>query len=223
MFKKIVFMGTPDFSVPILKSLYQNGYPVVTIYTQPPQESQRGQRINKSPIQKMAENLCIDFRTPAKLKDNIEEYNFIKSLNPDLVIVVAYGQILPQRILDTARFSFLNGHASDLPRWRGAAPLERCLIEGDKQTAMSVMDMTAGLDEGDVLHKEVFKIQPDWTIRELSECMQESCSKLLLEVLYKKGRFDDTNAMFIKPEKFNCHVTTQNAKKWAIKIAEEIK
>ena len=114
----------------------------------------------------------------------------LREINPDFGVVVAYGQILPQRILDTAKFSFLNGHASDLPRWRGAAPMERCLMEGDPKTAMCIMDMTAGLDEGDVLSKEVFNVEPDWSIRELNY-MQHSCSKLLLKVLHTGSAFDE--------------------------------
>ena len=128
MFKKIVFMGTPNFSVPILKSLYQNGYPVVVIYTQPPQKSMRGQKINKSPIQKMAENLCIDFRVPDSLEGNNEEYNFLKLLNPDLVIVVAYGQLIPKNYLSLSKHGFINIHASLLPKWRGAAPIQRSIM-----------------------------------------------------------------------------------------------
>ena len=96
MAKKIIFMGTPLFAVPILKSLYQNGYPISVVYTQPPQKSHRGQKINKSPIQGIAETLNIDFRAPVTLKDNQEEYEFLKELDADLAIVVAYGQIIPK-------------------------------------------------------------------------------------------------------------------------------
>ena len=98
MSKKIIFMGTPMFAVPILKSLYQNGYPVSVVYTQPPQKSKRGQKINKSPIQGISETLNIDFRTPITLKDNQEEYKFLRELNADLAVVVAYGQIIPKKI-----------------------------------------------------------------------------------------------------------------------------
>ena len=97
--KKIIFMGTPFFAVPILKSLYQNGYPISIVYTQPPQRSQRGQKINKSPIQGIAETLNLQFKSPLTLKDNDEEYNFIKKLDADLAIVVAYGQIIAKKFL----------------------------------------------------------------------------------------------------------------------------
>ena len=96
MAKKIVFMGTPMFAVPILKSLYQNGYPISDVYTQPPQKSQRGQKINKSPIQGIAETINLEFRTPHSLKDNLEEYEYFKKIGADLVIVVAFGQIIPK-------------------------------------------------------------------------------------------------------------------------------
>ena len=116
MSKKIIFMGTPLFSVPILKSLYQNGYHISVVYTQPPQKSQRGQKINKSPIQGISETLNIDFRSPNKLKDNLEEYDFIKKLNADLALVVAYGQIIPKEYLDLTKKGFINIHGSILPK-----------------------------------------------------------------------------------------------------------
>ena len=121
--KKIIFMGTPIFAVPILKSLYQNGYPISVVYTQPPQKSHRGQKINKSPIQGISETLNIDFRSPQNLKDNNEEYNFLKNMDADLAIVVAYGQIIPKQFLNLTKKGFINIHASILPKWRGAAPL----------------------------------------------------------------------------------------------------
>ena len=105
-------MGTPIFAVPILKSLYQNGYPISVVYTQPPQKSQRGQKINKSPVQGISETLNIDFRYPKTLKDNDEEYNFIKNLNADLAVVVAYGQIIPKKFLNLTKKGFINIHGS---------------------------------------------------------------------------------------------------------------
>ena len=125
MGKKIIFMGTPLFAVPILKSLYQNGFPISVVYTQPPQKSHRGQKINKSPIQGLSETLNIDFRSPQSLKDNKEEYEFLKNLNADLAIVVAFGQIIPKEYLSLTKNGFINIHASILPKWRGAAPIQR--------------------------------------------------------------------------------------------------
>ena len=137
--KKIIFMGTPLFAVPILKSLYQNGYPISVVYTQPPQRSHRGQKINKSPIQGISETLNLDFRIPKTLKDNDEEYNFLKKLNADLSIVVAYGQIIPKNFLGLTKNGFINIHGSILPKWRGAAPIQRSIMNLDSETGISIM------------------------------------------------------------------------------------
>ena len=150
MVKKIVFMGTPMFAVPILKSLYQNGYPISDVYTQPPQKSQRGQRINKSPIQGIAETLNLGFRIPKDLKDNEEEYEYFKKIDADLAVVVAYGQIIPKKFLNLTKKGFINIHASLLPKWRGAAPIQRSIINLDKETGISIMKISEKLDAGPV-------------------------------------------------------------------------
>tara|TARA_Y100000590_G_scaffold352672_1_gene405329 strand:- start:775 stop:1704 length:930 start_codon:yes stop_codon:yes gene_type:complete len=150
MLKKIVFMGTPFFAVPILKSLYQNGYPVSVVYTQPAQKSKRGQRVNKSPIQHMSETLNIELRTPSTLRNNKEEYEYLKKLNADIAIVVAYGQIIPKEILSLTKRGFINIHASLLPKWRGAAPIQRSIINLDKQTGISIMKIEEKMDAGPV-------------------------------------------------------------------------
>ena len=183
MFKKIVFMGTSNFSVPILKSLYQNGYPIVTIYTQPPQKSMRGQKVNKSPIQKMAENLCIECRTPDSLKENNEEYNFLKLLNPDLVIVVAYGQLIPKNYLSLSKHGFINIHASLLPKWRGAAPIQRSIMNLDKETGVSIMKIVEKLDAGPVMMQEKINITSEMNAEDLSNKLSDLSSKLILECI----------------------------------------
>ena len=183
MFKKIVFMGTSNFSVPILKSLYQNGYPIVTIYTQPPQKSMRGQKINKSPIQKMAENLCIECRTPDSLKENNEEYNFLKLLNPDLVIVVAYGQLIPKNYLSLSKHGFINIHASLLPKWRGAAPIQRSIMNLDKETGVSIMKIVEKLDAGPVMMQEKINVTSEMNAEDLSNKLSDLSSKLILECI----------------------------------------
>ena len=152
-------MGTPMFAVPILKSLYQNGYPISDVYTQPPQKSQRGQKINKSPIQGISETLNLEFRTPKYLKDNNEEYEYFKSINADLVIVVAYGQIIPREFLKLTKKGFINIHASLLPKWRGAAPIQRSIMNLDKETGISIMKMAEQLDTGPVCN--TYKIDLD--------------------------------------------------------------
>ena len=183
MFKKIVFMGTSNFSVPILKSLYQNGYPIVTIYTQPPQKSMRGQKVNKSPIQKMAENLCIECRTPDSLKENNEEYNFLKLLNPDLVIVVAYGQLISKNYLSLSKHGFINIHASLLPKWRGAAPIQRSIMNLDKETGVSIMIIVEKLDAGPVMKQEKINITSEMNAEDLSNKLSDLSSKLILECI----------------------------------------
>ena len=150
MLKKIIFMGTPYFAVPILKSLYQNGYPISVVYTQPPQKSHRGQKINKSPIQSLSETLNIEFRTPAHLKNNEEEKNFLKKLDADIAVVVAYGQIIPSNFLNLAKKGFINIHASLLPKWRGAAPIQRSIMNLDKETGISIMKIVEKLDTGPI-------------------------------------------------------------------------
>ena len=176
-------MGTSNFSVPILKSLYQNGYPIVTIYTQPPQKSMRGQKINKSPIQKMAENLCIECRTPDSLKENNEEYNFLKLLNPDLVIVVAYGQLIPKNYLSLSKHGFINIHASLLPKWRGAAPIQRSIMNLDKETGVSIMKIVEKLDAGPVMMQEKINITSEMNAEDLSNKLSDLSSKLILECI----------------------------------------
>ena len=143
-------MGTPYFAVPILKSLYQNGYPISVVYTQPPQKSHRGQKINKSPIQSLSETLNIEFRTPDHLKNNQEEKNFLKKLDADIAVVVAYGQIIPSNFLNLAKKGFINIHASLLPKWRGAAPIQRSIMNLDKETGISIMKIVEKLDTGPI-------------------------------------------------------------------------
>ena len=152
-------MGTPMIAVPILKYLYQNGYPISDVYTQPPQKSQRGQKINKSPIQGISETLNLEFRTPKYLKDNNEEYEYFRSINADLVIVVAYGQIIPREFLKLTKKGFINIHASLLPKWRGAAPIQRSIMNLDRETGISIMKIAEQLDTGPVCN--TYKIDLD--------------------------------------------------------------
>ena len=156
MQRKIAFMGTPNFAVPILKCMYQNGYEVSAVYTQPPKKSNRGQKFEKSPVHLLAETLNLNVRTPHHFKENNLEHEYIKNLDLDLVIVIAYGQIIPKNFLSLSKNGFINIHASILPRWRGAAPIQRSIINQDKETGISVMKINENLDEGDLSH--IFKI-----------------------------------------------------------------
>jgi len=156
MQRKIAFMGTPNFAVPILKYIYQNGYEISAVYTQPPKKSNRGQRITKSPIHILSETLNLNIRTPEKLLENTIEYEYIKKINLDLAIVVSYGQIIPKDYLKLSKNNFINIHASILPKWRGAAPIQRSIINLDKKTGISIMKINEKLDEGDV--SKIFKL-----------------------------------------------------------------
>ena len=162
-------MGTPMFAVPILKSLYQNGYPISDVYTQPPQKSQRGQRINKSPIQGIAETLNLEFRVPDSLKDNHEEFEYFKNIEADLAIVVAYGQIIPKNFLNLTKKGFINIHASILPKWRGAAPIQRSIMNLDKETGISIMKIAEELDTGPVCNIYKIDLEKNLNANDISE------------------------------------------------------
>ena len=181
MAKKIVFMGTPMFSVPILKSLYQNGYPIECVYTQPPQKSQRGQKINKSPIQKISETLNLEFRSPISLKENKEELEFFKSLDADLAIVVAYGQIIPKEFLTFTKKGFVNIHASILPKWRGAAPIQRSIMNLDKETGISIMKIREQLDTGPVCNVYKINIENNLNAEDVSEKLSSLAAEKILD------------------------------------------
>ena len=195
MLKKIVFMGTPFFAVPILKSLYQNGYPISVVYTQPAQKSKRGQRVNKSPIQGISETLNIEFRTPTSLKNNREEYEYLKKLNADIAIVVAYGQIIPKEILSLTKKGFINIHASLLPKWRGAAPIQRSIMNLDKQTGISIMKIDEKLDTGPVCNFYKLNIMNNDNAEiisdKLSALAAEKISNNIDEILEDKLEFKE--------------------------------
>ena len=193
MSKKIIFMGTPMFAVPILKSLYQNGYPISVVYTQPPQKSNRGQKINKSPIQGISETLNINFRSPNSLKDNEEEYQFLKELNADIAIVVAYGQIIPKNFLDLTKKGFINIHGSILPNWRGAAPIQRSIMNLDKETGISIMKIREKLDSGPVCNIYKVKLDINENAQEISEKLSYLAAEKVLDnvddILEDKAKF----------------------------------
>ena len=197
MEKKIVFMGTPKFSVPILKSLHENGFSISAVYTQPPQKSQRGQKINKSPVQQIAEALNIECRTPNSLKDNQKELIYLKKLNPDIVIVVAYGQIIQKQFLELKNTKFINIHASILPKWRGAAPIQRSIMNLDKETGISIMKIAEKLDSGPTCNIYKIKIDTKNNSEEISKKLSELASKkIVLEIkniLEGKAKFIEQN------------------------------
>tara|TARA_A100001011_G_scaffold396554_1_gene494713 strand:- start:2616 stop:3548 length:933 start_codon:yes stop_codon:yes gene_type:complete len=185
MLKKIVFMGTPLFAVPILKTLYQNGYEIPVVYTQPPQKSQRGQKINKSPIQGISETLSIELRMPLSLKNNTEEYQYLKKLNADIAIVVAYGQIIPKEILGLTKKGFINIHASLLPKWRGAAPIQRCIMNLDKQTGISFMKINEKLDSGPICNSYKIDIMKNDNTEIISNKLSSLASEKIVDNIDK--------------------------------------
>ena len=186
-------MGTPMFAVPILKSLYQNGYPISDVYTQPPQKSQRGQKINKSPIQGISETLNLEFRTPKYLKNNNEEYEYFKSINADLVIVVAYGQIIPREFLNLSKKGFINIHASLLPKWRGAAPIQRSIMNLDKETGVSIMKIAEQLDTGPVCNTYKIDLDNNLNVSDVADKLSLIAAEKILEnidnILEDKTKF----------------------------------
>jgi len=202
MSKKLVFMGTPMFAVPILKSLYQNGYNISCVYTQPPQKSKRGQKINKSPIQGISETLNLEYRTP-QILNNEEEYNFLNSLDADLAIVVAYGQIIPKKFLSLTKTGFINIHASLLPKWRGAAPIQRSIMNLDQETGISIMRITEKLDTGPVCNNYKIQLNENFNALEISEKLSNLAAEKIIDnvddILEDKANFveqDHSNATY---------------------------
>ena len=183
MSQKLVFMGTSNFAVPILKSLYQNGYPISAVYTQPPKKSKRGQKLNKSPINLFSENISLDVRTPQSLKNNNEEESYLTELKPDIIIVVSYGQIIPKNLLTIPKYGFLNVHASLLPKWRGAAPIQRSIMNLDRETGISIMRINENLDEGPVCNQYSLNISEKINSEELSEKLSVIASEKILDIL----------------------------------------
>ena len=192
--KKIIFMGTPMFAVPILKSLYQNGYPISVVYTQPPQKSQRGQKINKSPIQGISETLNIEFRTPQILTNNNEEYQFIKNLDADLALVVAYGNLIPRNFLNLTKKGYINIRGSILPKWRGAAPIQRSIMNLDNETGISIMKIAEELDSGPVSNIYKIKIDKNHNTQEISEKLSLLAAEKILDNI---DEILDDNAKFV--------------------------
>ena len=195
MAHKIIFMGTPLFCVPILKSLYQNGYDISVVYTQPPQKSHRGQKSNRSPIQAISETLNIDYRTPKTLKDNHKEHEFLKELNADLAVVCAYGQIIPKNFLNLTKKGFVNIHASILPCWRGAAPIQRSIMNLDTETGISIMKINEELDSGPVSDIYKIKIDQNQNAQEISDKLSTLAAEKILDnvddILKNKATFID--------------------------------
>jgi len=180
---RLVFMGTPDFAVPTLAALAGAGHDIAAVYTQPPRPAgRRGLELTPSPVQREAERLGIEVRCPRSLKDKAEQDAFA-ALETDAAVVVAYGLLLPRAVLDAPRLGCFNGHASLLPRWRGAAPINRAIIAGDPETGMMVMKMDAGLDTGPVAMTARLPIGPDMTAGELHDRLSLAGAALMVKAI----------------------------------------
>ena len=195
MVLNIIFMGTPDFAVPILESINNLNHNILEVYTQPPNKKNRGQKIQNSPIHDYSNKLNLPVRCPIAFDE--EEINHIKKLNPDLVIVVAYGKILPAKLLNLDKVLFINVHASLLPRWRGAAPIQRAIMNLDHETGVSIMKIVPELDAGPVLIQSKIKITKENNHKELSDKMSELGAKLIVDtfkiIKNKKLNFIEQN------------------------------
>ncbi len=190
---KIIFMGTPNFAVPILRAIHESNHEILEVYTQPPSKSGRGQKINHSDIFTYAEKLDLKVRCPILLGTS-EEINHIKKLKPDVVVVVAYGKILPKELLNIDNTLFINVHASLLPKWRGAAPIQRSIMNMDAETGVSIMRIIPKLDAGPTMMQGKIKISPELNYKNLSEQMSKMGAELILESI---NLIEDNKANFI--------------------------
>jgi methionyl-tRNA formyltransferase len=190
---RLAFMGTPDFAVPSLAELIASGHEVVAVYSQPPKPRGRGQKLTPSPVHAFAETMGLPVFTPASMK-SAEAIDTFRSLDVDAACVVAYGQILKPEVLDAPRLGCFNLHGSLLPRWRGAAPIQRAIMAGDRQTGVQIMRMSEGLDEGPILLSEILDIREDDTAATLGERMSHTGASLWPRALaaIERGAVDGT-------------------------------
>ena len=183
---RVVFMGTPEFSVPVLEALQEAGHEVAAVYCQPPRPAGRGKKDRPTPVHARAEALGLEVRHPVSLKGEAEQAEFA-ALNADVAVVVAYGLILPQAILDAPKYGCLNIHASLLPRWRGAAPIHRAIMAGDRETGVCIMQMQAGLDTGPVLLRKATEIGVRETTGELHDRLSRMGARAIVAALDRLG------------------------------------
>ena len=180
---KIVFMGTPDFAKESLEAVYNAGYEILTVVTNPDRPSGRGMKLKPSPVKEFALEKGLNVMQPKKVKKNEEFFSEIKNLNPDVICVVAYGKILPKEILDIPKLGCINVHGSLLPKYRGAAPIQWAVLNGDKETGITTMYMDEGMDTGDMILKEKVEIGEDETTGELWDRLAKVGGELLVKTL----------------------------------------
>ncbi len=195
MSNNIIFMGTSKFAVPILEKISDSKLDISVVYTQPPKKSNRGMQIQKTPIQAKSELLGLPIRTPSTLKNNIDEYNFIKKLEPTIAIVISYGQIIPKEFLELAKKGFLNIHASILPKFRGAAPIQRAIMNQDIETGISFMKINEYLDTGPVFETYKIKIESNLNATELEKKLSQLAAEKVIEnidnIINDKAKFKE--------------------------------
>lgn len=180
---RLIFMGTPDFAVPALHALHAAGHEIVAVYSQPPRPAGRGKALRASPVQQAAEALGLPVRHPEKLRKNEEEWAAFAAFKADAAVVAAYGLILPQVMLDAPRLGCLNIHASLLPRWRGASPIQSSILAGDAESGVTIMQMEAGLDTGPMLLREAVPITTETTATSLHDALSAIGGQLAVRVL----------------------------------------
>jgi methionyl-tRNA formyltransferase len=206
---RIIFAGTPEFAVPSLQKLIDLGNDICAVYTQPDRPAGRGQHLQPSPVKVLALAHNIPVLQPLTLKTE-DEFQTFQNFNADLMVVVAYGMMLPQTVLDAPRFGCINGHGSLLPRWRGAAPIQRAVIEGDKETGVTIMQIVKKLDAGDMLHKEVYAIKTTDT----SAIVHDELSKLSAIGLEKVLQQIENGTLHAEPQ-------DENLMTYAAKLTKE--
>lgn len=201
---KIIFAGTPEFAATALKALLNTPHEIIAVYTQPDRKSGRGQKVSPSPVKQVALDANIPVYQPLNFKastdDGLDAQKTLQSLNADLMIVAAYGLILPQAILDMPKYGCLNIHASLLPRWRGAAPIQRAIIANDEYTGITIMEMAAGLDTGDMLLKTICPIEIQDTTATLHDKLAQQGGQVICEVIENEEILKD---FLLKKEKQN--------------------
>jgi methionyl-tRNA formyltransferase len=180
---RIAFMGSPDFAVPALQALHRAGHTIAAVYCQPARPAGRGQSVRRCAVHVAADDLGLPVRTPPRLRTDPEAQAAFAALDLDAAVVAAYGLILPQAMLDAPRRGCLNIHASLLPRWRGAAPIQACILAGDTETGITIMQMEAGLDTGPMLLRQSVPISPDTTTASLHDTLAAIGAGLILDAL----------------------------------------
>ncbi|PMP77409.1 MAG: methionyl-tRNA formyltransferase [Sulfurihydrogenibium sp.] len=203
---KVLFWGTPDFAVESLKALLSSKHQVVGVITQPDKPKGRGQKVQPTPVKEEALKHGLLVYQPEKIKNNPEVVDFIKNLNPDISVVVAYGKILPEEVINIPKYKTINVHASLLPKYRGAAPIHRAIMDGEEETGVCIMEIVKELDAGDIYRCKKVKIEPNDDIITLHDKLAKEGAKLLIEVLddieegkVEKTPQDNTKATYAKP------------------------